>query len=182
MSSLPDVAVLASGRQKATGEGDWISSQLLTTTVDAVKADPDRFLVECFGPTSVVVDYRDISEVLELLPLLPGHLTATVHTEEDDPHAPTLLRALRDTAGRLLWNGWPNGVAVSPAQHHGGPYPATSNAAYTSVGLQALRRFQRPVAYQNLPDGLLPTALRDRNTLGLVRLLDGELTRADVVR
>jgi len=179
LSSLPDVAVLASG---STAEGEWIAPQLLSTTVDAVKANPDRFLVECFGPTSVVIEYSDIAEVLELLPILPGNLTATIHGEQDDPLAPALLRALRDTAGRLVWNGWPTGVAVSPAQHHGGPYPATSNAGYTSVGLPALRRFQRPVTYQNCPDGLLPAALRDHNALHLLRLLDGELTRADAQR
>jgi NADP-dependent aldehyde dehydrogenase len=156
--------------------------QLLSTTIEAVKDNPEGFLVECFGPTSVVVEYDDAFEVLALLPSLPGNLTATIHAEEDDPLAPPLLRALRDNAGRLVWNGWPTGVSVSPAQHHGGPYPATSNAAYTSVGLPALRRFQRPVSYQSCPDSLLPPALRDHNTLGLTRLLDGDLTTADVPR
>jgi NADP-dependent aldehyde dehydrogenase len=143
-------------------------------------ADPDGFLVECFGPTSVIVEYDDVTDILELLPKLPGNLTATVHAEEDDPTAPSLLRALRDTAGRLLWNGWPTGVSVSAAQHHGGPYPATSHAGFTSVGLPAMRRFQRPVTYQNCPDSLRPAALKDHNSLGLIRLVDGQLTKADL--
>lgn len=167
--ALPNVAVLASAGHGPNHEEDSVVPQVLSTTVDAVKDNADGFLVECFGPTSLVIEYDDVSDVLALLPLLPGNLTATVHAEEDDPLAPTLLRALRDNAGRLVWNGWPTGVSVSPAQHHGGPYPATSNAAYTSVGLPALRRFQRPVTYQNCPDSLLPPALRDDNPLGLAQ-------------
>lgn len=180
LAALPNVAVLASAKHGPAPEEDSVVPQVLSTTVDAVKDNADGFLVECFGPTSVVIEYDDVADVLALIPLLPGNLTATVHAEEDDPHAPTLLRALRDNAGRLVWNGWPTGVSVSPALHHGGPYPATSNAAYTSVGLPALRRFQRPISYQNCPDSLLPPALRDHNTLGLARLLDGERTSADV--
>jgi NADP-dependent aldehyde dehydrogenase len=180
LAALSDVSDLASAEHGANPEGDGVVPRLLSTTVEAVKDNADDFLVECFGPTAVVIEYDDVSDVLDLLPSLPGNLTATVHAEEDDPHASTLLRALRDNAGRLVWNGWPTGVSVSAAQHHGGPYPATSNAAYTSVGLPALRRFQRPVAYQNCPDSLLPQALQDHNTLGLARLLDGERTTADV--
>jgi len=182
LAALPDVAVLASAPQGSDPETDSVAPKLLSSTIEAVRDDADRLLVECFGPTSVVIEYDDVSDVLDLIPSLPGNLTATVHADEDDPLAPTLLRALRDNAGRVVWNGWPTGVAVSPAQHHGGPYPATSNAAYTSVGLPALRRFQRPVSYQNCPDSLLPAALRDHNSLGLARVLDGELTTADVQR
>jgi NADP-dependent aldehyde dehydrogenase len=182
LKSLPNVDVLASGGPEGATEGDRIAPELLTTSVDTVMADPVRFLVEVFGPTSVIVEYDDITEVVNLLPHLPGNLTATIHAEQDDPLAPTVLRALRDTAGRLVWNGWPTGVAVSAAQHHGGPYPATSHAGFTSVGLPAIRRFQRPVTYQDCPDSLLPEALRDHTSQGIVRLVNGEWTKADIQR
>jgi NADP-dependent aldehyde dehydrogenase len=173
LTALPGVDVLATHEH---GGADRVAAQVLTTTVAAMRNDPEGFLVECFGPTSVVVEYDDLREVIDLVPLLPGNLTATVHAEEDDPAAPELLRAFRDNAGRLVWNGWPTGVSVSAAQHHGGPYPATSNAGFTSVGLTALRRFQRPVTYQNTPDALLPDALRNANPLGLPRSVDGVIT------
>lgn len=183
LTALPGAGVLAAHEPAAAdaGEGDRVAAQVLTTTVAAVRDHPEDFLVECFGPTSVVVEYDDLDDVIDLVPLLPGNLTATVHAEEDDPAAPRLLRVFRDNAGRLLWNGWPTGVSVSAAQHHGGPYPATSNAAFTSVGLTALRRFQRPVTYQNTPDALLPDALRNGNPLGLARSVDGVVTSGAIV-
>ncbi len=101
---------------------------------------------------------------------MPGNLTATLHTTEaaDDPDAAPLLAALTPLAGRVLVNGWPTGVAVAAAQHHGGPYPATTSTA-TSVGATAIERWLRPVTYQSTPDRLLPPELRDGNPLGVPR-------------
>jgi NADP-dependent aldehyde dehydrogenase len=78
-------------------------------------------------------------------------------------------------AGRVIFNGWPTGVAVTWAMQHGGPWPATTGSLHTSVGQTAARRFLRPVAYQGLPQELLPEALRDGNPLGIVRRVDGVL-------
>ena len=102
-------------------------------------------------------------------------MTATVHgTAEDLSQAGGLLRLLEQKAGRLIINGFPTGVEVCPSMHHGGPFPATTDARFTSVGTAALYRFVRPVCYQDFPAALLPEALRDANPLHLWRMVEGE--------
>ncbi|MEU2231710.1 aldehyde dehydrogenase (NADP(+)) [Streptomyces vietnamensis] len=136
----------------------------------AVFADGGHHLLleECFGPVTVVARYSGLEEVTAVLGLLPGNLTAGLHIADDDPDAAPLLAELTPLAGRVLVNGWPTGVAVAPAQHHGGPYPATTSTS-TSVGATAIERWLRPVTYQSTPDHLLPPELRDGNPLGLPR-------------
>jgi NADP-dependent aldehyde dehydrogenase len=108
---------------------------------------------------------------------LEGQLTITVHmTEDDEALFTALLPVLETKAGRILINGWPTGVEVCHAMVHGGPFPATSDSRTTSVGTLAIRRFLRPVCYQNVAEALLPDALRDANPLGLWRRLDGRVT------
>jgi NADP-dependent aldehyde dehydrogenase len=108
--------------------------------------------------------------------VLPGSLAAGVHGEDhDDPCLAPLVAELSRHCGRVVVNGWPTGVAVGWAQQHGGPWPATTSPAHTSVGAAALDRFTRPVAYQNAPDGALPAALRDENPWRLPRRVDGKL-------
>jgi len=80
---------------------------------------------------------------------------------------------LSEKAGRILWNQWPTGVAVTYAQHHGGPYPASTASSTTSVGTAAIERFLRPVAYQGFPQHLLPTELQDENPLGVPQMING---------
>ncbi|HEY4992540.1 MAG TPA: aldehyde dehydrogenase (NADP(+)), partial [Nakamurella sp.] len=123
---------------------------------------PDVALDECFGPTAVVADYSDNDSLLTATTRLPGALTAAVHAEPDD-HVllAGLVPALAGKVGRLVFNQYPTGVTVSPAMHHGGPYPASTAAAYTSVGAAAVERFLRPVTFQNAPQGILPVELRD---------------------
>lgn len=146
---------------------------VLTTTVDAVLAEPDSLLEEVFGPATLIVEYDDPRQVLEALRRGPGSLTATVHAG-DDEDVSDLMVSLTDVAGRVLYGGWPTGVAVSWAQHHGGPYPSTTSV-HTSVGTTAIRRFLRPVAYQTVPDRLLPPALQEANPLGIPRRVDGQI-------
>jgi NADP-dependent aldehyde dehydrogenase len=156
-----------------------IAPTLLATTAKELLADPDALLQECFGPTSIIVDYSGPEELLAAAEAFGGNLTATVHAEDADaPTLPPLLDVLRERTGRLVYNGWPTGVAVAWAMHHGGPYPATTASVHTSVGTTAIRRFLRPVSYQNTPQALLPEALRDDNPLGLPRRVDGELRPA----
>ena len=81
-----------------------------------------------------------------------------------------------------MWNGWPTGVAVAWAMHHGGPFPATVGSLHTSVGVTAVRRFLRPVCFQDTPDALLPAELQDANPLYLDRRVNGQLTRDPVAR
>jgi NADP-dependent aldehyde dehydrogenase len=116
---------------------------------------------EVFGSSSLVVRCADEQQLRAALDHLEGQLTATVHlTEQDVAVAARLLPTLERKAGRILANGWPTGVEVTHAMVHGGPFPATSDSRSTSVGTLAIERFLRPVCYQDLPDALLPAALR----------------------
>jgi NADP-dependent aldehyde dehydrogenase len=109
---------------------------------------------------------------------LAGTLTATLHGNADELGAHgELVDLLSRKAGRLVFNGFPTGVEVGYAMHHGGPYPATTDAKFTSVGSAAILRFARPVCYQNFPEALLPPELKNANSLGIMRNVDGRLTR-----
>lgn len=132
---------------------------------------------EIFGPVSLLIACANQDEILAVTRHLEGQLTATVHAvESDQALAGALLPLLERKVGRILFNGFPTGVEVAHAMVHGGPFPATSDPRSTSVGATAIERFLRPVCYQDVPAGLLPEALRDGNPLGIVRLVDGELT------
>lgn len=157
---------------------------LLETTVPELLERPDEILEECFGPVSIVVEYGSREELVAAVQAFEGNLTATLHAEAeaDAELAAELLPLLTERAGRVLWNGWPTGVAVSWAQHHGGPFPSTVGSIHTSVGVTAARRFQRPVAYQDTPDALLPAVLQDANPHGLSRRVNGTVTTAEVSR
>jgi NADP-dependent aldehyde dehydrogenase len=136
---------------------------------------------EVFGPCTLLVDAQDYAEMLRIASSLEGQLTATIHgTEHDLANAGELIAALEGKAGRLIVNGFPTGVEVCAAMNHGGPYPATTDVRFTSVGTAAIQRFVRPVCYQNFPAGALPAELRDANPRGLMRLVNGELTRGPV--
>lgn len=142
--------------------------------------DHDLLLEECFGPVTVVARYTDDTEARAVLSRLPGNLTATVQLSAGEAAGEglgvSILAELTPLAGRVLVNAWPTGVAVAPAQHHGGPYPATTSTS-TSVGGTAIERWLRPVVYQNAPEALLPAELRDGNPLGLPRRFNGVLER-----
>lgn len=115
---------------------------------------------EVFGPLGLIVVAADAAERTELARSLLGQLTCTIHMDDADlPNAKSLMPILERKAGRLLVNGFPTGVEVSDTMVHGGPYPASTNFGATSVGTLSIRRFLRPVCYQNLPDGLLPADL-----------------------
>ncbi|MDN3557006.1 aldehyde dehydrogenase (NADP(+)) [Halomonas maura] len=130
---------------------------------------------EVFGATALVVECADPAEVTRVAEALEGQLTATLQMDDGDLEtARGLLPILERRAGRVMANGWPTGVEVCHAMVHGGPYPATSDSRTTSVGSAAIHRFLRPVCYQNLPQGLLPEALKDGNPAGVSRLVDGQ--------
>ncbi|MCZ4292872.1 aldehyde dehydrogenase (NADP(+)) [Vibrio sinaloensis] len=130
---------------------------------------------EIFGPQSIVVVCDDEQDMLELSQSLDGSLTATIHAEKEDYHsAGRLICELEEIAGRIVFNGWPTGVEVSYAMVHGGPYPASTMPASTSVGAEAIKRWLRPVAYQSVPEALLPDALKTANPLNVRRSIDGQ--------
>ncbi|MGC4152147.1 MAG: aldehyde dehydrogenase (NADP(+)) [Propionicimonas sp.] len=129
---------------------------------------------EAFGPLLVVVRYDSLDLLGDALALVPRSLTATLHLEPEEFAVVTdLLRQLQDRAGRVVFNGYPTGVRVSWAQHHGGPWPST-NTLHTSVGATAIRRFLRPQAWQSAPAELLPDDLRD-GPVDIPRRIDGQL-------
>ncbi|WP_298331039.1 aldehyde dehydrogenase (NADP(+)) [Haloactinopolyspora sp.] len=152
-------------------------ARLFTTTGAAFLADRS-LSQEVFGAASLVVRVRDDAELDQIIDALEGQLTAAVHASPDDyDRARELLAALELKAGRVLFNGWPTGVEVGHAMVHGGPFPATSAPATTSVGTRAIERFLRPVAYQDVPADLQPAEVRDDNPLDLWRRVDGQLGR-----
>ncbi|MFI8004224.1 aldehyde dehydrogenase (NADP(+)) [Streptomyces sp. NPDC086010] len=172
-AALPDVEAPVT---PGAGGEHTVSPGFLTVPARRLAQDGphDALLEECFGPVTVVARYDSADEITAVLSRLPGNLTATLHiaTEEADGSAAGLLAELTPLAGRVLVNGWPTGVAVAPAQHHGGPYPATTSTS-TSVGATAIERWLRPVSYQSTPEALLPPELREANPQGLPRRVDG---------
>ncbi|WP_445151597.1 aldehyde dehydrogenase family protein [Baekduia sp. Peel2402] len=134
---------------------------------------------EHFGPATIVLTYTSLDEATTALLHAGGQLSATVHAQpEDHPDLQPLLDAAARVAGRIVFDGVPTGVAVTWGMTHGGPYPAASDAGMsTSVGLTALRRFLRPVTYQDAPQALLPPELRDGNPMNIWRRVDGALTQ-----
>jgi NADP-dependent aldehyde dehydrogenase len=131
---------------------------------------------EHFGPAAIVLTYTSLDEAAAALTRSGGQLTATVHAQPQDHEAlRPLVDAATRVAGRVIFDGVPTGVAVTWGMHHGGPYPAASDGAHTSVGMTALRRFRRPVVYQDAPQELLPPELRDGNPMSIPRRVDGVL-------
>ncbi|MFE6942327.1 aldehyde dehydrogenase (NADP(+)) [Streptomyces chartreusis] len=178
-TELPDVQ---SPVTPGAGGEHTVSAGFLTVAADRLTSEGayDLLLEECFGPVTVVARYDDDAQAQAVLSRLPGNLTATVHLSAEEAagegRGAEILAELTPLAGRVLVNGWPTGVAVAPAQHHGGPYPATTSTS-TSVGGTAIERWLRPVVYQGAPAALLPAELRDENPLGLPRRFNGRLER-----
>ena len=165
------VATLAQGEH---GEGKG-GAALFKTTGAAFLAQHELH-GEVFGPAALLVACKDAAEARLVAESIEGQLTATIQMENGDmDEAHKLLTVLERKVGRILVNGFPTGVEVSTAMVHGGPFPATSDGRSTSVGTGAINRFLRPVCYQNMPQALLPEALRDHNPRGTWRRRDGAL-------
>ncbi len=130
---------------------------------------------EAFGPGALVVCCRDEGEVIQCLGKVQGSLTGTVHAgaADEEELVARVIRKLESLAGRVIVNGYPTGVEVGDAIVHGGPYPATTDPGWTSVGSASIRRWVRMVAYQDMPDALLPAALRNANPLKIQRRVNG---------
>ncbi|WP_374622921.1 aldehyde dehydrogenase (NADP(+)) [Pandoraea sp.] len=175
LADAPNVTLLARGQTGGAHQGQ---AALFRTTATEFLATP-ALHDEVFGPASVVIACDTVEEMIAITERLEGQLTTTLQLDAGDTDtARRLLPSLERRAGRILANGFPTGVEVCHAMVHGGPYPATSNAMFTSVGATAVDRFLRPVCYQDLPDTLLPEALQEANPLGLWRLRDGALSQA----
>ena len=133
---------------------------------------------EVFGPYTLVVACQNEDEMEEVAEVLQGQLTVSFigNNDEVTDHK-KLVDTCREKAGRVIFNGVPTGVRVSHAMQHGGPFPATTDSKFTSVGTAAIRRFVRPIAFQDCPQSLLPDELKDDNPLDIHRIVDGEYTR-----
>jgi NADP-dependent aldehyde dehydrogenase len=172
-SKLSGVDLLARSQVQADPGKTQAQSVVLSTDLANFRKHGE-LAEEVFGPFAVLISAQTMAELEEVAQGLEGQLTATVHgTPEDLENARPLLKLLERKAGRLVINGFPTGVEVCPSMNHGGPYPATTDVRFTSVGTAALYRFVRPVCYQDFPETLLPQELRDDNPLRLRRIVDG---------
>jgi NADP-dependent aldehyde dehydrogenase len=175
LAGVPGVRTVAHGTAEADEGGFRATPLLLATSAAAL---PQEVTEECFGPVTVVARYQDEAELMSALEALPSSLTATVLRGEGERELPLeLTRRLRPHAGRIVFDGYPTGVGVTWAQHHGGPWPST-NSQHTSVGTTAIRRFLRPVTWQNAPADVLPEELTD-GYREIPRRVDGALHLPD---
>ncbi|MEQ8473970.1 MAG: aldehyde dehydrogenase (NADP(+)) [Marinoscillum sp.] len=150
-------------------------TRLYQTTGQNFIAHPE-LAEEVFGPTTLHIASEDKNEMLKIAENLEGHLTATIHGTEDDLKVyEDLIAILERKVGRLIFNGYPTGVEVCHSMVHGGPYPATTAPQSTSVGTAAIKRFARPVCYQDFPQTTLPEPIKDGNPLSIWRMVNGQL-------
>lgn len=179
LKSIPEVSVLA--ETVLSDEPSYsIGAVLLQSSAKTLISHPE-LAEEVFGPSAVGITCSSREEMLEIARNLKGHLTATLHgTLQDLEENRELIDILTTKVGRLLLNGYPTGVEVGYAMVHGGPYPATTDARSTSVGTAAIKRFARPVCFQDFPDHLLPEALQNNNPLNIWRLVNGDWTKTGV--
>lgn len=177
ITAVPGVTPLAHGAGTAELARTEQPPSVATTTARNFLSHP-ALATEAFGPFALLLLADSTDELEACAAALEGQLTATLHGNAADlAAARPLLATLEQKAGRIVINGFPTGVEVCPAMNHGGPYPATTDVRFTSVGTAAIQRFVRPVCYQSLPDELLPAALQNANPLGLLRLVNGTPTR-----
>jgi len=131
---------------------------------------------EVFGPFSMVVACEDAAQLTQIVANLEGQLTGTIISDEDEINGyEDLVIALENRVGRVIFNGVPTGVEVCAAMNHGGPYPASTDSRFTAVGVHAIKRWVRPMSFQDWPDALLPAELQENNPLGITRTVDGKL-------
>lgn len=179
--AIPGVEHFASAASAVADTGNTAVPVLLTVD-NKVFSNQPLLSEEIFGPSSTVILVDTKKDMLAIAENLSGHLTATVHgSDEELAEYKELLDILELKAGRVIINGFPTGVEVCSAMVHGGPFPSTTDSKTTSVGTKAIDRFTRPVCYQNMPQSLLPAALKNNNSLHIFRLINGERTNRSIV-
>lgn len=176
VQSKPEVSLLAAAAETAVAEK--YEAQPVAHTISAENFLSDKgFADEIFGPATLVVICKTMHALHQVLQSLEGQLTASLHAAAGDEAAlPEIVDTIAQKAGRIIYGGYPTGVEVCHSMQHGGPFPSTTDAKFTSVGTAAIDRFVRPVAYQDFPDALLPDPLKNTNPLGISRLVDGTWT------
>jgi len=178
--TLKDAVHVLTGGEVIDNEGYCFQNTVLKTSAGNFMTN-ETLHQELFGPVTLFVVCKNIVEVEAVIKSLEGNLTATIHASDTElDTCNNLFALLREKAGRLILNGFPTGVEVVHAMVHGGPYPASTFSGTTSVGMTAIQRFMRPVAFQNMPDSLLPDALKNANPLGIWRIVDNVRTKEPI--
>lgn len=178
--SSDEIKLLAESKVEAVAER-YEARPVVHTIKGARFLADGKYSEEIFGPASLVVLCSNAEELYKVVSSLEGQLTATIHaTEEDEQLVKPILNIIVQKAGRLIYGGYPTGVEVCHSMHHGGPFPSTTDAKFTSVGTAAIYRFVRPVAYQDFPNHLLPDLLKNENPLKALRLVDGSWTFEEI--
>lgn len=165
---------------KNTPAANAASPVLTTVDTSVFLANPD-LAEEVFGPYSILVQCENISQLIQVWKSIQGQISTTIMgTDNDLVTNKNLLQIATTIAGRVLLNGVPTGVEVCDSMMHGGPYPASTDSRFTAVGVKAVKRWLRPISFQNWPDYLLPSYLQNKNELGVWRAINGEFTKSDV--
>jgi NADP-dependent aldehyde dehydrogenase len=148
--------------------------QIITTVEGNTFLNNTTLHQEVFGPFSMVVQCENSNQLEEIIAKLEGQLTGTILAENGELMAySNIINALQNRVGRIIFNGVPTGVEVCPAMTHGGPYPASTDSRFTAVGVNSIKRWVRPFSFQNWPNELLPSELKNENPLGISRLING---------
>ncbi|MCM4168213.1 Alpha-ketoglutaric semialdehyde dehydrogenase 2 [Arenibacter antarcticus] len=178
LSKQPNIKEVASF--KDTIAPNYAAQKVVTVEAGDFLANPILHR-EVFGPFSIVVQCTDKEELVKVIDHLEGQLTGTIlGTEGEIKNFPEVANAMVNRVGRIIFNGVPTGVEVCPSMMHGGPFPASTDSRFTSVGTSAIKRWVRPVSFQSWPEELLPEALRNSNAQGIMRLVDGEYTDRNI--
>lgn len=178
-------AVSQSGLQVMADYDSDIKSNYARQTITTVEGktflENPTLHQEVFGPYSIVVQCENKDQLERIITHLEGQLTGTIIAEESELNEhKEIVRALQGRVGRLIYNGVPTGVEVCPSMHHGGPYPASTDSRFTAVGIHSVKRWVRPISYQDWPDSQLPDALKNSNPLGISRLVNGKMTSSKI--
>ena len=151
--------------------------QVITTVKGSTFLENTALHQEVFGPFSMIVQCKNIAQLEGIISKLEGQLTGTILADENEINDyPTIVSALQNRVGRIIFNGVPTGVEVCPSMVHGGPYPASTDSRFTAVGINSIKRWVRPFSFQSWPNELLPNELKNENPLNISRLVDGEQT------
>lgn len=168
--SQKDVQTLSAA---ANPDSSLMAAPIITSTDAATFLKNPLLHEEVFGPYSIIIQCMDIKEMIAVTKNLEGQLTSTLMaTEKDIAENPELVEAIKNICGRFIMNNVPTGVEVCLSMHHGGPFPATTDSRFSSVGADGIKRFARPLVYQNWPDNLLPDELKHSNPLQIWRTLN----------
>jgi alpha-ketoglutaric semialdehyde dehydrogenase len=172
--SQPDLTIVATYDSDVKPN---YARQTVTTVEGKTFLENPTLHHEVFGPYSIVVQCENAKQLETIISKLEGQLTGTVIADNNEAsHYEGVISALQNRVGRIIYNGVPTGVEVCPSMTHGGPYPSSSDSRFTAVGIHSIKRWVRPFSYQDWPNDLLPTELKNENPLGISRLVNNNQT------